>query len=42
MLVRTVVHHKVKNDFDISLLRFCHQAVEIGERAVLWINVAIV
>ena len=37
-----MVHDEVQDDFDVPLLRFRYQAVEIGKRAVLGIDVAVI
>ena len=42
MFVRSVVHHQVQEDADISFLGLCQQPVEVFQRAILRRDVAIV
>ncbi len=42
MLVRGVVHHHVHDDADVALVGLGDQAVEVGEGAVLRIDVLVV
>ena len=42
MLVRAVVHDKVKDDFDVAFFCLGHQPIEVCQGAILGIDVAIV
>ena len=42
MLIRGVVHHHVHHHADVALACLGHEAIEISERAVLWIDVLVV